>query len=51
MSMLPTATQQLIEHESRLFIGPEMSVASWVAHRVVCLFLPADVFISYIIQR
>ena len=31
--------QQLIEHESRLFIGPEMRVASWVVHRVVCLFL------------
>src|SRR4029434_5211621 len=31
--------QQLIEHEWRLFIGPEMRVASWVVHRVVCLFL------------
>src|SRR4029434_9273484 len=31
--------QQLIEHESRLFIGPEMRVAFWVVHRVVCLFL------------
>src|SRR4029434_11308210 len=45
---------QLIEPQSRLFIGPAMRVASWVVHRVVCLFVCfcwADVFISYIIQR